>query len=234
MTNKDLPLSDAQKNDSDPPSRSMRLRLVLAEDHALVLQGFKALLEQEPSFEIVGEASNGLEAVQVVEKTKPDVLLLDLRIPHLHGIDVLRQVHERTKTKVVIVSMYSDEPYLIEAMRTDVSGYVLKDCPPEELIRAIRAVASGRQYICESLRQKALSGALKRVVSGTSGGHLTKREYAVLELAAQGKTSSQIASELVVSRRTAEAHRANLMKKLGLKTQTDLVLYAIRSELISP
>lgn len=210
------------------------IRIALAEDHKLVREGIKALLSNESSFELVGEASDGLQAVEIVEKAKPDVLLLDLRIPRLHGIEVLRQIREQGETRVVVVSMHSDEPYVIEALKNGVSGYVLKDCAPAELIQAIRTAAGGGQYLCESLRQKAISATLKRLVPGVQGPQLTKRELMVLELAAEGKTSSEIAKTLFISRRTAEAHRANLMKKLGLKTQTDLVLYAVRNGMLSP
>jgi DNA-binding NarL/FixJ family response regulator len=210
------------------------IRIALAEDHKLVREGLKALLKNEPAFELVGEASDGLQAVEIVEKHKPDILLLDLRIPRLHGIEVLRQIRDQHETRVVVVSMHSDEPYVVEALKNGVSGYVLKDCPPAELILAIRTAASGGQYLCESLRQKAISATLKRLVPGVQGPQLTKRELLVLELAAEGKTSSEIAKSLFISRRTAEAHRANLMKKLGLKTQTDLVLYAVRNGLITP
>jgi len=210
------------------------IRIALAEDHKLVREGLKALLKNEPAFELVGEASDGLQAVEIVEKHKPDILLLDLRIPRLHGIEVLRQIRDQHETRVVVVSMHSDEPYVVEALKNGVSGYVLKDCPPAELILAIRTAAGGGQYLCESLRQKAISATLKRLVPGVQGPQLTKRELLVLELAAEGKTSSEIAKSLFISRRTAEAHRANLMKKLGLKTQTDLVLYAVRNGLITP
>jgi DNA-binding NarL/FixJ family response regulator len=210
------------------------IRIAIAEDHKLVREGLKALLKSEPAFELVGEASDGLQAVEIVEKQKPDVLLLDLRIPRLHGIEVLRQLRDQTRTRVVVVSMHSDEPYVVEALKNGVSGYVLKDCNPVELVQAIRTAASGGQYLCESLRQKAISATLKRLVPGVQGPQLTKRELLVLELAAEGKTSSEIAKTLFISRRTAEAHRANLMKKLGLKTQTDLVLYGVRNGIISP
>lgn len=197
-------------------------------------EGFKALLENEENFEIAGEASDGLQAVELVQEKKPDVLLLDLRIPRLHGIEVLRQLRDQTPTRMVIVSMHSDEPYVVEALKHGVSGYVLKECAPSELVQAIRTVARGGQYLCESLRQKAISATIKRLVPGMKGPQLTNRELLVLELAAEGKTSGEIAKALFISRRTAEAHRANLMKKLGLKTQTELVLYAVRNEMISP
>jgi DNA-binding NarL/FixJ family response regulator len=210
------------------------IRIALAEDHRLVREGLKAVLKSEPAFELVGEASDGLEAVALVEKEKPDVLLLDLRIPRLHGIEVLRQLRDQTHTSVVVVSMHADEPYIIETLRNGVSGYVLKDSPASELIQAIRTAAAGGQYLAEALRQKAISATLKRLVPGVTGPQLTKRELQVLELAAEGRTSGEIAQSMFISRRTAEAHRANLMKKLGLKTQTDLVLYAVRNGMITP
>ena len=210
------------------------IRIVVAEDHRLVREGLKALLRSEPCFELVGEASDGLQAVELAQEQKPDILLLDLRIPRLHGIEVLRQLQDQDKTKVIVVSMHSEDSYIIEALRNRVAGYVLKDCSSAELITAIRTAMSGGQYLCEPLRQKAMTATLKRFLPGMQGQQLTKREMVVLELAAEGKTSSEIAQSLFISRRTAEAHRANLMKKLGLKTQTDLVLYAVRNGIIAP
>jgi DNA-binding NarL/FixJ family response regulator len=210
------------------------IRIGLVDDHTLVREGLKTLLKSEPTFEVVGEASEGFQAVEMVEKLKPDVLLLDLRIPKLHGVEVLRQLRDQDHTRILVVSMLSDEPYILEALKNGATGYVLKDCTFTELVQAIRTVANGGQHLGEALRQKAMTATLKRLVPGGRGPQLTKRELLVLELASEGKTSSEIASALFISRRTAEAHRANLMKKLGLKTQTDLVLYAVRTGLISP
>jgi DNA-binding NarL/FixJ family response regulator len=210
------------------------IRIGLAEDHKLVRDGLKALLEKEPTFSIVAEASDGLEAVELVMREKPDVLLLDLRIPRLHGIEVLRQLRDQTDTRVVVVSMHADEPYIVEAIKNRVSGYVLKDSPSNDLIQAIRTAASGGQFFSEPLQRKAFHLSLRRVVPGQRSANLTKREHVVLELAAEGRTSGEIADRLFISRRTAEAHRANIMRKLGLKTQTDLVLYAVRHGIISP
>jgi DNA-binding NarL/FixJ family response regulator len=210
------------------------IRIALAEDHKLVREGFKALLRGESDFDLVAEASDGLEAVEIVNRVKPDVLLLDLRLPRLHGIEVLRQLRDQTTTHIVVVSMHSDEPYIMEAMKNGVSGYVLKDAPPSELLQAIRTAASGGQYFSEALQKKAFNLSLRRILPGSRGPQLTKRENVVLELASEGRTSAEIAERLFISRRTAEAHRANIMRKLGLKTQTDLVLYAVRHGIISP
>lgn len=212
---------------------SFRIRVVIAEDHDLVREGLKMLLQAEPAIEVVAEAADGLRTVQILEELKPDVLLLDLRIPRLHGLEVLRQIQDQ-KTRVIIVTMHSDEPYIIEALRNGASGYVLKDCQPRILIEAIRTVAAGGEFLCEPLRQKTLSATLKRMLPGAGmSAPLSRRELVVLEHAAAGKTSAEIASVLFISRRTAEAHRANLLKKLGLRTQTDLVRYAIRNGIIS-
>jgi DNA-binding NarL/FixJ family response regulator len=192
------------------------------------------LLSQETCFEIIGEASDGLEAVELTRKWKPDVLLLDLRIQKMHGLEVLNQLRTQPHTNVLVVSMCSDDSSVIESLRNGSSGYVTKNCAPSELVRAIRAVAAGEQYICENIRSKALAATLKRFGPQSGDSHITKREFAVLELAAEGRTSADIAANLSISRRTAEAHRASIMKKLGLKTQTDLVLYAIRAGMITP
>jgi two-component system, NarL family, response regulator NreC len=211
-----------------------KIRIALAEDHKLVREGLKALLVREAGFQIVGEAGDGVEAIKLVEREKPDVLLLDLRLPRLHGLEVLRQLRSHKGTHVVVVSMHADEPYVVEALRNGVKGYVLKDSPPSEMIQAIRAAADGGQFISPPLTQIALNTMLRRKSQGTQKDILTKRERLVLELAAEGKSNQEIADKLFISRRTAEAHRAHLMKKLGLKSQTDLVMYGIRKGITAP
>ena len=209
--------------------------VVLAEDHRLVREGLSALLARDPTLTIVGEASEGERAVNLVEKLKPDLLLLDLMLPRLHGLDVLRRVRKRHGTKVVVVSMHADEPHVSEAFRNGADGYVLKDSSATELLKAIRSVLSDRRYLSPSL-----ASAAKRPISeGTAAGSdvsstLSARERLVLQLGAEGHTSAQIGKQLFISRRTVESHRANLMKKLSLRTQTDLVRFAIRKKLISP
>ena len=187
------------------------------------------LLAADPTLEIVAEANDGMEALEVVKRHHPDVLLLDLRIPQLHGMDVIRQLREEPATKIIVLSMHTEDAYVIEALREGAIAYLPKDCSPDELIRAIHTVANGEGYVPDSLRQKAMAAALKVNRRSIPTG----RERSVLALAAQGKTSVEVAAALHISRRTAEAHRANVMKKLCLKTQTDLVLYALRQGLVA-
>lgn len=213
------------------------ITLVLAEDHHIVRQGFKVLLESEKDFRLLGEASDGMEAVRLVGVHKPDILVLDLMIPRLHGLEVTRQVRQEYRsTKVIILSMHADEPYVVEALRNGASGYVLKDSTAADLVKAVREVATGKRYLSASLAERAITGYLKK--PGEIGQDpyetLTNRERLVFQLAAEGQSSKEVADKLFISPRTAETHRANLMRKLGLKSQTELVRFAIRRALIDP
>jgi DNA-binding NarL/FixJ family response regulator len=212
------------------------ITVALAEDHHLVRQGFKLVLAAESDMKLVGEAADGLAAVELVEKQKPNVLLLDLMIPRLHGLEVIRRVHkEHPETRVIVLSMHADEPYVMEALRNGASGYVLKDCTGGDLVQAVRAVAAGRRYLSPMLAERAITGYVERPGESDLDVYetLTNRERLVLQLAAEGKTSAEIATALFISPRTAETHRANLMRKLSLRSQTDLVRFAIRRGIIS-
>lgn len=212
------------------------ITVALAEDHHLVRQGFKLVLTAESDMKLVGEAADGMAAVELVEKQKPNVLLLDLMIPRLHGLEVIRRVHkEHPETRVVVLSMHADEPYVMEALRNGASGYVLKDCTGGDLVQAVRAVAAGRRYLSPMLAERAITGYVERPGESDLDVYetLTNRERLVLQLAAEGKTSAEIATALFISPRTAETHRANLMRKLSLRSQTDLVRFAIRRGIIS-
>lgn len=211
-----------------------RIRIALADDHTLVRDGFRAILDSEPAFLLVAEAADGLETLKMIETCDSDILLLDLRIPRLHGIEVLRQLKGREKPRVVVVSMHSDESFLVEALKHGVAGYVLKTSSRDELFAAIRTAAGGGQYICDELRSRAVQASLQTAAGRNRAQQLTKREQMVLHLAAEGRSSAQIGQALSISIRTAEAHRANFMRKLGLKSQTDLVLYSVRNGIVSP
>jgi len=212
------------------------ITLVLAEDHHLVRQGLKLLLEAEKTFQLVGEAGDGLEAVRLVEKRRPNILVLDLMIPRLHGLEVTRVVRrEHPETKVIILSMHADEPYVMEALRNGASGYVLKDATGADLVQAVKDVWAGRRYLSPVLAERAYTGYVERPGESDLDVYetLTNRERLVLQLAAEGSSNPVIAKKLFISPRTAETHRANLMRKLGLRSQTDLVRFAIRKGIIT-
>ena len=206
--------------------------IVIAEDHHVVRDGLRALLAAQKDFQLVGEAADGLEAAQLAEKLQPDVLVLDLTLPRLHGLEVARQVKKSSpKTRVLILSMHANEAYVLEALRNDAAGYLLKDSTGAELVRAVRDVMAGRRYLSGSLSELAIQAYIQRKTADTAQDMyeaLTAREREVLHLAAEGLNNPDIAAKLFISPRTAETHRANVMRKLNFKTQTDLVRFAIR------
>jgi two-component system, NarL family, response regulator NreC len=211
------------------------VRIIVADDHNLVRKGLVAMLRQEPNFELVGEASDGLEALQLTEKLNPEVLLLDLGMPRMHGLEVIRRVRGNGgKTNVIVVSMLSDDPYVAEALRAGASGYVLKDGSPEELTGAINAVSKGNHFLSPRIKKCAMHAALGASPRDNDPYHdLTERERVVLQHAAEGFSNAEIGQKLFISSRTVESHRANLMKKLNLTCQTDLVRFAIRRKIIT-
>jgi DNA-binding NarL/FixJ family response regulator len=215
------------------------ITIVIAEDHHVVRQGLRLILELERDFSLVGEAADGLEAVKMVERYKPDVLLLDLVLPKLHGLEVTRQVKKaKFQTKIIILSMYLDEPYLLGAMRNGADGYVVKSDEGVDLVRAIRDVLKGTRYFSPTVTGATPSGSLKKNNSDTETIDLyqtvSARERVVLQLAAEGLSNNEIAARLFISPRTVETHRANIMQKLRLHSQTELVRFAIRRRIISP
>jgi len=212
------------------------ITIILAEDHHIVRQGLKALLSAEKDFRLVGEAADGLEAMTLVERNKPNVLVLDLMIPRLHGLEVVRRVRtEHPTTHTLVLSMHSDEPYVVEALRSGALGYVLKDCTTSNLTEAIRLVAAGKRYLSPSLQDLVMEAMFQNQGKPTLDAYetLTERERLILQLAAEGASNPDIGTKLFISPRTAETHRANLMRKLGLRSQTDLVRYAIRRKIIT-
>ena len=209
--------------------------IVLADDHQLVRQGFRALLEAQPDLSVVGEASDGREAIDLVDRLKPHVLIVDLRMPGLNGLEVTRRVSQRVpRTRIIVLSMHANEAYVLEALRYGADAYVLKDSSAAELVRAVREVIAERYYLSPPLSQRAIEAYLQKAESATSDPYetLTGREREVFQLAAEGNNNAEIAARLSISPRTAEAHRASIMRKLGLHTQADLIRYALRRGII--
>lgn len=208
-----------------------RTTIVLADDHPIVRQGLRAMLEAEPDLAVLGEVANGLEVADVVERLQPHVLVLDVLMPGLGGLEVAQQVSQRSpQTRIVMLSMYSNEAYVLEALRKGATGYVLKDASDDELVQAVRAVAAGKRYLSAPLSERAIETYLERAVPDPLDQYdtLTAREREVLQLAAEVSTNAEIATRLGISIHTAETYRANLMRKLNLHSQADLLRYALR------
>ncbi len=213
----------------------MAISIILADDHPVVRRGMQALLESEQDFSIVGVASDGLEAVELTERLKPDVLVLDLMMPGLSGLEALRILRERSpRTRIVILSMYSSSAFVAQALQNGAVGYVLKECTEENLVRAVREAAVGRRFLSPPVTEIAIDAYIEQSKTGPFDPHetLTPRQREVLQLAAEGKTNAEIAARLNISQRTVENHRATLMQRLGLQNQTELIRHAMRHGLI--
>ena len=210
--------------------------IILADDHNIVRQSLRLLLEAEADFQVVGEAADGLEVLGLVERLHPDVLVLDVMMPGINGLEVTWQVRQSyPETRVIILSMHANEAYVLAALRNGADGYVLKDASAEDLLQAVREVALGRRYLSPPFSQLSLEKYLEKTQSTAVDiqDALTAREREVLHLAADGHTSAEIAGLLSISPRTAETHRANMMRKLGLHAQADLIRYALQRGIIS-
>lgn len=208
----------------------MSLTLLLADDHPVVRQGLRAILSSEADFQLLGEVASGLEVVRQVERLQPDVLVLDLMLPGLNGMEVTRQVSQRCqRTRVVILSMHTNAAYVVEALRAGATAYVLKEDTIEELVQAIRAAAVGRRYLSAAVSKCGVEEYLLKARAGMIDPYqtLTAREREVLQLTAEGYSSTEVGARLFISPRTVETHRANLMRKLNLRNQKDLVRYTI-------
>jgi len=208
-----------------------RTTVVLADDHPIVRQGLRTLLEAEGDFAVIGEEADGLKVVELVERLRPNVLLLDVRLPGLNGLEITRQMVQRAlPTRIVILSMHANETYVLEALRHGAAGYILKDATPTEMLKAIREVTAGRRYLSPALSERAIDAYAEKAQTAPVEAYetLTTREREILQLAAESTSLSEIAARLGISPRTVETHRENLMRKLGLQSQTDLIRYALR------
>jgi DNA-binding NarL/FixJ family response regulator len=213
------------------------IRILLADDHGIVRRGLRYLLERSVGMEVVGEAADGREAVRVAEEKSPDVVIMDIAMPNLNGIEATAQiVKNNPKTGVIILSMHSDEVYLVRALSAGARGYLLKDSAEADLIRAVQAVSQGRPFFSPAISRTLLEDYVRRLQRENlrdSYDLLTDREKEVLQMLAEGKSNKEVALLLNLSLYTVETHRANLMQKLGLHNTAEIVLYAVRKKIIT-
>lgn len=215
----------------------MKTRIILADDHKVMRAGLRNLISQEPDLEVVAEAGTGREAVELCHEYEPDLVLMDIAMPDLNGIEACRQVRaELPRVRVLALSMHADKQYAAGMLGAGASGYLLKDCAYDELVEAIRTVASGRTYLSPEITGVVLRDYVDRLSGAEANSAfsvLTDREREVLQLVAEGHTTKQIAEKLYVSVKTVESHRQNIMDKLEIRTIAELTKYAIREGLTS-
>ena len=215
----------------------LKTRLVIADDHAIVRRGLNALFSPAPDFEVVAEAEDGREAVLRVTETEADLAVLDISMPRMTGLNAAREIlQRRPQTKVLMLSMHDSEQYFFEALKAGASGYVLKAAADRELVEACRATMRGEPVIFAGAMTALIHDYLERTRRGDDPREdpLTPREAEVVKLIAEANTNEQIAEQLVISRKTVERHRANILEKLGMRDRVELTRYAIRRGLIEP
>jgi len=213
-----------------------KVRIVLAEDHTILREGLRALLTADPNFEIIGEAADGRAAVRFVEKQIPDLILMDLSMPRMTGMDAIREIKKRyPQTKIIALTVHKTEEYLRTTLQAGADGYVLKDATHDELMMAIQSVLKGKTYLSPGVSGRVIEGYLEGKESQmppSTLGLLSQREREVLKLIAEGYKNKEIATDLCISLKTVEKHRANLMKKLDLHNAAALTAYAIEQGLV--
>lgn len=212
----------------------MSATVVVADDHPIVRQGLRSLLEKEPDLHVVGEAADGHEALALAEKLHPDILVADIGMPGMNGLEVAKRLHKTLpQTRIIILSMQSADAYVVEAFKNGAAAYVLKDSAPGELVRCLREVLGGGRYLSPSIACRLLPDGEVTTISDPFES-LTSREREILQLTAEGLTSSQIGAKLFISPRTVELHRSHLMNKLGLRTLADVIRYALKRGRMQP
>jgi DNA-binding NarL/FixJ family response regulator len=212
-------------------------RIVIAEDHTILREGLRSLLSSSQDFEIVGEAEDGHMAIQCVEKCKPDLILMDLSMPRMNGMDAIREIKRQSpQTKILVLTVHKAEEYILATLHAGADGYVLKDTTHTELVMAIRSVLMGKPYLSPGISEKVIEGYLegrKTLKTRSSWETLTQREREILKLIAEGYKNKEIADYLCISPKTVEKHRANLMEKLDLHNVQALTTFAIEKGLVS-
>ncbi|MBI4294619.1 MAG: response regulator transcription factor [Chloroflexi bacterium] len=216
---------------------SDKMRVLIADDHAIVREGLRAILEAQADIEIVAEAANGQEAVEKTEHLKPDIVIMDLTMPGMGGLEATRQIKQSSPdVKIIALTMHESDEYFFQILHAGASGYFIKGGSSAELVSALRAVWQGDVFLYPSMTKRLLGDYLKRVRTGKdkeSYEGLTEREREILKLIAEGRTNQEIADLLVLSPSTVQTHRAHIMAKLGLHSRTDLVKFAIRRSIIA-
>jgi len=215
-----------------------KIHVLIADDHTLFRESLRSLLKDAGDIEVVGEAEDGVQAVIKTAELQPDVVLMDIAMPNVNGLEATRQIKRQSPSvKVLILTMYDTEQYIFEMLRAGASGYILKKAPARELIAGLQAVSQGDAFLYPSVARKVVDGYLEQIKTAAKGEnhkHLTERERQILCLIAEGKTNKEIASLLGISLRTVETHRLHLMGKLKVHDRAQLVRYAIREGLIVP
>jgi len=211
-------------------------RIVIADDHTILRQGLRALLESDQEFQVIGEAEDGREAVQCAEDLSPDVIVMDLSMPRMHGIEAIREIRRRTpQTRILVLTVHKNEEYILATFKAGANGYVLKDATHAELVTALRTLLHGKPYLSPAISETVIEGYLegkKSLKAESSWDSLTPREREIVKLIAEGYRNREIADFLCISVKTAEKHRANLMKKLDVHSVSALTTLAIQKGLI--
>jgi len=212
-------------------------RIVIAEDHTILREGLKSLLRADPDFDIVGEAEDGRDAIRCVQALSPDLVLLDLSMPRMNGLDALKEIKKQSpEAKIIILTVHKTEEYVLTALQAGADGYVLKDATHSELVMAIKNVLMGKRYLSPGISEKVIEGYLegrKTIKTRSAWDTLTQREREILKLIAEGYKNKEIADYLFISLKTVEKHRANLMRKLDLHNAAALTAYAMEKGLIT-
>jgi len=215
----------------------MSIRILLADDHSVMRTGLRLVLERQPDFEVIAEASDGREAVGMAQQNRPAVVVMDVTMPNLNGIEAARQIcAAMPDTGVVMLSMHSDEAYVLRALKAGARGYLLKESAESDLISAVRAVQAGKAFFSPAVSRMLVEDYVRQLQDREiedSYELLTTREREILQLIAEGKSNKEIAAILILSLYTVETHRGNLMEKLGLHTVPELILYAVRKGVIA-